>query len=59
MPIVEHTATMRGTPGQLFALTRSYALHHEWDPFWRDMRLLNGATEVALGVRRTSKVRRT
>jgi ribosome-associated toxin RatA of RatAB toxin-antitoxin module len=51
MPIVEHTADIRGTPAQLFALTRSYELHHEWDPFLREMRLLNGATEVALGVR--------
>ena len=50
MPIVEHTTTIRGTPAQLFALTRSAKLHHEWDPFLRDIHLLNGATEVALGV---------
>ena len=51
MPIVEHTAAMRGTPAQLFALTRNETLHREWDPFLRDMRLLNGATQVAVGVR--------
>ncbi len=51
MPIVEHTAAMRGAPAQLFALTRSAKLHREWDPFLRDKRLLNGATQVAVGVR--------
>jgi ribosome-associated toxin RatA of RatAB toxin-antitoxin module len=51
MQIVEDRIEIATTPEQLFALSQDYALRLEWDPFLREMKFLDGATEAAPGVR--------
>jgi ribosome-associated toxin RatA of RatAB toxin-antitoxin module len=51
MPIVEATTLIEAPQDELFALAQDYALRLEWDPFLRDMKFRDGATEAAVGVR--------
>ncbi len=51
MPVVERTVEIRAPQGALFDLTQDYYLRTEWDPFVRELRFLDGATEAAPGVR--------
>ena len=38
-------------PAEVFRLTQDYALRRTWDPFLRDLRFLDAATEPAAGLR--------
>jgi ribosome-associated toxin RatA of RatAB toxin-antitoxin module len=51
MPIVESSILIEAPRDELFALAQDYALRLEWDPFLRDMKFGDGATEAAVGVR--------
>ena len=51
MPIVEATTYIKAPQGELFALAQDYGLRLEWDPFLRDMKFRDGATDAAVGVR--------
>ncbi len=51
MQIVEDAIHIATPAEPLFALAQDYALRLEWDPFLREMRFLDGATEAAPGVR--------
>ena len=51
MPVVEREIQIDVAPAAVFALTQDYYLRLEWDPFLRDLRLLDGATAPAPGVR--------
>ena len=50
MPIVEHTAEVRGAIEDVFDLSQSYALRLDWDPFVRSQRPLGGAERADKGV---------
>src|SRR5215471_14106754 len=47
----EHTAVVKGSPEEVFALTQDYARRLTWDPFLRRAVLLGGAKAPAVGVR--------
>lgn len=51
MPTLQSTAEIDAADDELFALSQDYALRLEWDPFLREMRYRDGATEPAVGVR--------
>jgi ribosome-associated toxin RatA of RatAB toxin-antitoxin module len=51
MSTVEDSILIAAPPEPLFALAQDYALRLEWDPFLREMKFLDGATEAAAGVR--------
>ncbi|WP_437321480.1 type II toxin-antitoxin system RatA family toxin [Sorangium sp. So ce385] len=51
MPTIQSTAEIDAAPDELFALSQDYDLRLEWDPFLREMRYRDGATEPAVGVR--------
>lgn len=51
MPIVEASIAIRAPREEIFALAQDYYLRLEWDPFLREMKFLEGATEAGLGVR--------
>lgn len=51
MPMVESSILINAPPAALFALSQDYALRRTWDPFVREMRFLDGATEARAGVR--------
>src|SRR5947209_6838700 len=55
MPAVEASILIRASQADLFDLSQDYALRTAWDPFIRDMRFLDGATQSALGVRVTGR----
>jgi hypothetical protein len=50
MPTVEGSVVIKASSAALFALSQDYALRRRWDPFVRDMRFLNGATQAGKGV---------
>lgn len=49
MPIIEDSIHIHAAPAELFALSQDYALRRFWDPFVRELRYLDGATEAAVG----------
>ena len=51
MPVVQDSTLVRAPQEPLFRLLQDYALRLRWDPFLREMRFLDGATEAAVGVR--------
>ncbi len=51
MPAVEGSLLIHSPQAALFDLSQDYALRLEWDPFLRDLRFLDGATEPGVGVR--------
>jgi hypothetical protein len=51
MPIVQDSILINAPQEPLFRLTQDYGLRLRWDPFLREMRFLDGATEAAVGVR--------
>ena len=51
MPVVQDSILIRAPQEPLFRLLQDYALRLRWDPFLREMRFLDGATEAAVGVR--------
>jgi ribosome-associated toxin RatA of RatAB toxin-antitoxin module len=51
MPVVEDAILIAAPQDALFALSQDYALRLEWDPFLRELKFLDGATEAAVGVR--------
>ena len=51
MPVIERSVEIRAPRGALFDLAQDYYVRSEWDPFTRDLRFLDGATEPAPGVR--------
>jgi ribosome-associated toxin RatA of RatAB toxin-antitoxin module len=51
MPVIERSVEIGAPRGALFDLAQDYYVHTEWDPFLREMRFLDGATEAAAGVR--------
>ncbi len=50
MERVESRIRIRAPRVDVFDLTQSYDLRLEWDPFLRELRFLNGATEPSVGV---------
>ena len=55
MPAVEASILIRASQTDLFDLSQDYALRTAWDPFIRQMRFLDGATQSGLGVRVTGR----
>lgn len=51
MPVVQDSIHITAPQEPLFRLLQDYALRLRWDPFLRQMRFLDGATEAAVGVR--------
>jgi hypothetical protein len=51
MPIVERRQSTTGDIDDIFALSQSYALRLDWDPFIRGQRPLGDATHAGKGVR--------
>lgn len=51
MPTVQAALEINAPADALFALAQDYHLRLEWDPFLREMRFRDGATEAAVGVR--------
>jgi len=51
MPRIRHSIDITASAKLLFVLSQDYAHRLTWDPFLRQARLLNGATEPAIGVR--------
>src|SRR5579859_7516799 len=51
MPTVAASIWIAAPPTALFALSQDYTLRRAWDPFIREMRFLDGATEAGVGVR--------
>ena len=51
MPAVQHAVLIDAPQEPLFRLTQDYGLRLRWDPFLREMRFQNGASEAAVGVR--------
>jgi hypothetical protein len=49
----EHSILIRADAARLFALTQDYGRRLTWDPFLKEARLLDGATEAGIGVRAT------
>ena len=49
MPIIESTIRVKASAEDLFALSQDYGLRTAWDPFTKEMRFLNGATEAKAG----------
>jgi len=50
MPTIHSTIEIAAPPDPLFRLSQDYGLRLEWDPFVRELRFLDGATEPAVGV---------
>jgi ribosome-associated toxin RatA of RatAB toxin-antitoxin module len=55
VPAVEAAILIRAPQADLFDLSQDYALRTAWDPFIREMRFLDGATQAGLGVRVTGR----
>ena len=51
MPTVEYSLVIHAERGALFELTQDYGRRRRWDSFLKEARLLNGATQAAIGVR--------
>ncbi len=51
MPAYEHSIELSAEPRVAFELIHDYQRRLKWDPLLKDARLLNGATEAAVGVR--------
>ena len=51
MPVVQDSILIHAPQEPLYRLLQDYALRLRWDPFLREMRFLDGATEAAVGVR--------
>ena len=51
MPTIESSITIQALPAQLFVLSQHYGLRLEWDPFVRELRFLEGATQPEVGVK--------
>jgi ribosome-associated toxin RatA of RatAB toxin-antitoxin module len=51
MPTVQDSIVIEAPQEPLFRLLQDYGLRLRWDPFLREMRFLDGATEAAVGVR--------
>lgn len=51
MPTVQCARAIDAPRAPLFALAQDYALRLDWDPFLREMRFLDGASEAGVGVR--------
>jgi ribosome-associated toxin RatA of RatAB toxin-antitoxin module len=50
MPTIHSTVEIVAPAESLFRLSQDYGLRLEWDPFVRELRFLDGATEPAVGV---------
>jgi ribosome-associated toxin RatA of RatAB toxin-antitoxin module len=50
MPTIHSTTEISAPPDPLFRLSQHYGLRLDWDPFIRELRFLDGATEAAVGV---------
>ena len=50
MPTIHSTVEIAAPPDPIFRLSQDYGLRLEWDPFVRELRFLDGATEPAVGV---------
>lgn len=51
MPVVQDSLLIVAPQEPLFRLLQDYGLRLRWDPFLREMKFLDGATEAAVGVR--------
>ena len=51
MPTIEDSILIQAPQPELFDLAQDYALRLKWDPFLREVRFLDGATEPAVGVK--------
>ena len=51
MPTVEAKIDIAAPQDAVFDLAQDYALRLRWDPFLREMKVLDGAAEAAVGVR--------
>ncbi len=51
MAIVQHKLTIDAPQAVVYSASQDYAVRYEWDPFPEKIELLDGATELAVGVR--------
>ena len=51
MPTFQLTIEIQADPLTIFSLTQDYDRRLTWDPFLKEARLMDGATEAAVGVR--------
>src|SRR5690242_18124097 len=57
MPIVEAVDIIEAAQETAYAVSQDYYLRLKWDPFLREMRFLQGATQPAVGVQVWVKAR--
>ncbi len=51
MPSIHSVIEISAPPGPLWDLSQDYYLRTQWDPFIREVKLLDGATRTEVGVR--------
>lgn len=51
MAIIEYELTINAPPAAVYQASQDYSVRYQWDPFPEKIELLEGATEVGIGVR--------
>lgn len=51
MAIVEYELIINAPPTAVYKASQDYSIRYQWDPFPEKIELLDGATEVKIGVR--------
>lgn len=51
MAIIEYELTINAPHVDVYKASQDYSIRYQWDPFPEKIELLNGATEVGIGVR--------
>ncbi len=51
MAIIEYELTINAPHADVYNASQDYSVRYQWDPFPEKIELLNGATEVEIGVR--------
>jgi hypothetical protein len=50
MAVIQHELTIHAPQAEVYAASQDYSVRYQWDPFPEKIELLDGATEVAIGV---------
>jgi uncharacterized protein YndB with AHSA1/START domain len=51
MAIIEYELTINAPPAVVYQASQDYSVRYQWDPFPEKIELLEGATEVGIGVK--------
>lgn len=51
MAIIEYELTINAPPAAVYQASQDYSVRYQWDPFPEKIELLEGATEVGIGVK--------